>query len=183
MKFKIFTIIAIVIMAIVQIGNVLQRHSIENSEYASLGLYEKHYKPIIKGDADGIRGNMTFVLSDADAQSSMWLAGDTTAAGMFVPEQAIEITDLKILHDPDSGDSIRVIVYAANGDLANETVVDSDTLIGTSVVMDDDNTVSSTYKTITTTEGLAIRYIAIAGTPNDVSIVLEYTYRISDNAE
>jgi len=145
--------------------------------------YSKLYSPIIKGDASGYRGNFTFVLSDSDAASSMWLLGDTTAAGMYVPPQTLEITDLKVLWDPDSGDSIRVIVYASNGGLANETIVDSDTLTGTAVAMDDSNTVSSTYKSVTTTEGLAIRYIKIAGSPNKVNVILEYKYRISDAYE
>ena len=122
-------------------------------------------------------------LDDSSAKSSTWLLGDTTAAGMYVPEQSLEIQDLKILWDPDSGDSIRVIVYAANGDLANETIVDSDTLVGSAWAMDDSNTVSSTYKTVTTTEGLAIRYIAIAGTPNKVNVILEAKQRINDAYE
>jgi hypothetical protein len=184
-KWKWFIGITLGLVILLQIGQVMRDHS--NQDYGTaLGLiprYTKIYSPVIEGNADGIRGNMTFVLSDADAQSSMWLAGDTTAAGMYVPPQPIEITDLKVLWDPDSGDSIRVVVYAANGGLANETIVDSDTLVGSAVAMDDSNTVSSTYKTVTSTEGLAIRYIAISGTPNDVNVILEYKYRISENAE
>ncbi|UCE07781.1 MAG: hypothetical protein JSW07_07045 [bacterium] len=168
-KYLILVGVLLILCAVVLMGTVFK--------------YTKLYSPIIKGNASGYRGAMAFVLSDADAASSMWVLGDTTAAGMYVPPQSLEITDLKVLWDPDSGDSIRVIVYAPNGDLANETIVDSDTLLGTAVAMDDSNTVSSTYKTVTSTEGLAIRYIAIAGSPNDVNIILEYKYRISDAYE
>lgn len=160
-----------IIIAIVLIGTFLQAR------------YDKLYQPIILGDASGTRLAYTFCLDDAQAGNSQWLLGDTTAAGMFVPEQALEIQDLKILWDPDSGDSIRVLVYAANGDLANETIADSDTLLGSAYEMNDDFTMSSTYKTVTTTEGLAIRYIAIAGTPNKVNIILECKTRISDAYE
>ena len=163
--------IVLIIMVLVLIGTYLEAR------------YEKLYQPIIKGNASGTRLAYTLCLDDAQAGNSQWLLGDTTAAGMFVPEQPIEIQDLKILWDPDSGDSIRVIVYAANGDLANETIVDSDTLVGSAYEMNDDFTPSATYKTVTLTEGLAIRYIAISGTPNKVNIILECKTRISDAYE
>ena len=160
-----------IILVLVLIGTFLQAR------------YEKLYNPIVKGNASGTRLVYTVCLDDSQASNSQWILGDTTAAGMFVPEQPIEIQDLKIFWDPDSADTIQVIVYAANGDLANETIVDSDTLVGTAYEMNDDFTPSATYKTVTLTEVLAIRYIAIAGSPNNVQIILPCKTRISDAYE
>ena len=166
--------ILLVLIVIVSLSLILMAAGIQQVFRGSVAFY---------GEVSGIPLVYTFSLADADAASSMWVLGDTTAAGMYVPEQPIEIQDLKVLWDPDSGDSIRVIVYAANGDGANETIVDTDTLTGSAVVMVDDNSVSSTYKTVTPSEGLAIRYIAINGSPNDVQIILEAKTRISDAYE
>ena len=82
---KAIYIIAIII-GIVFVGTFLQAR------------YEKLYQPIIKGNASGIRLVYTVCLDDAQAGNSQWILGDTTAAGMFVPEQPIEIQDLKILY-------------------------------------------------------------------------------------
>jgi len=144
--------------------------------------YDKFYNPILKGNVSGTRLIWTFNLGDPTADQ--WLLGDTTAAGMYVPEQPIEIIDIKIFGDPDSGDTSCVHIYAANGDLANETILSpSDSLCGTAYIMIDDQTMSSTYKTVTTIEGLALLYDHIAGTPNKVQIILEAKTRIADAYE
>jgi hypothetical protein len=148
-----------------------------------VGQRTVYWNPIIRGDTSGLRGSMTVLLGDPTADT--WLWGDTLAAGMYVPEQDIEITDIKIFGDPDSGDSCRVIVYSAETGAGTgaQTICSSDTLVGTTWAQVDDQTMSGTYKTVTTAEGLGVFFDFIAGTPNSVSVTLEFKTRLQDAYE
>ena len=155
---------------------------------ATIGFtgYEKLYHPVIKGNASGIRGNFTFSIADDQAAADLWLLGDTTTAGRFKPEQPIEITDVKIFGDPDSGDTCCVKIYGFPSAHNPETIIaPTDSLYGTSYtkIADMTSSLSSTYKTVTTSEYFAVLYDYIAGTPNKVTVVIEYKYRIGDAYE
>ena len=117
--------------------------------------------------------------------ADMFLLGDTSAAGMYVPEYKaiMEIKDLKVGANFDSGDSMRVILYEANGDDANSVVAQTDTLLGTTYEMADSTTVSTTHTTITSAEGASILLDFIAGTPTNVTITLEFRRRFGDAYE
>lgn len=137
--------------------------------------------PIFRGNTSGNRFIMTWKIADVTADT--WVLGDTTAAGMYVPEQPLEITDVKLFGDPDSGDSLRVLVYAANGGQANETVVTTSYLLGTTWARVTDSSVSSTYGIVTATEGMGILIDFQAGTPNSVTLTIEGKYRQGDYLE
>lgn len=148
--------------------------------------YEKLYNPIVKGDASGIPGSFVFSLADDQAAADLWLLGDTTTAGRFEVEQPIQITDVKIFGDPDNGDTCCVKVYAFPSAHNPEAILaPSDSLYGTSYtkIADMTSSLSSTYKTVTTTEYLAVLYDFIDGTPNKVTVVIEYVTRIADAYE
>lgn len=149
---------------------------------ASIAAYDILYFPMIRGDADGVRFEWTFHLGDPTAKK--WILGDTTATGMFVPEQPVEIIDVIIFGDPDSGDSLAVVLYecAAGTGTAN-VVVRTDTLDGTSWKMMDDVTPSATYKIITPAEGLALDIDYLVATPNSVTVMVIGKYRIKDTLE
>lgn len=144
------------------------------------------WNPLIRGNIDGARWEKTFVMADLTADE--WIFGDTTANGMFVPEQPLEIIDIAIFGDPDSGDSMRVVIYDCAAGTGNSQVAAiSDTLVGTTWSMKDDiainGTLSSTYKIITASEGMAIEYDFIAGTPNKVRVMIIGKYVQKDFLE
>jgi len=149
----------------------------------ALGAYDLIYFPLFQTDVDGIRFEWVFNIA-TDLTSDTWLLGDTTAAGMFVTEQPIEIVDVKIFGDPDSGDTCNVVIYSASsGTGVAEVAAQSDSLCGTTWAFIDGCTPSSTYKVITPTEGLAIMWNHIAGSPNSVKVVVVGKYKIKDALE
>jgi len=155
-------------------------------EFEAQGFYSggqtKWYRPVIKGDVSGIKGTMHFEITDPTADR--WILGDTTAGDFYTPPQPMEITDVKVFWDPDNGDSCRVTAYdAAGGTGVAQTIVQTDTLLGTTWTQVDSNTVSSTYKVVTPAEGLALEFDFIAGTPNSVLVTIEYIWRTNDNYE
>ncbi len=137
--------------------------------------------PVFRGNTSGNRFIMTWKIADVTADT--WVLGDTTAAGMYVPEQPLEITDVKLFGDPDSGDSLRVVVYAANGGQANETVATTSYLLGTTWARVTDTSVSTTYGIVTATEGMGVLIDFQAGTPNSVTVIIEGKYRQGDYLE
>lgn len=145
--------------------------------------YAELYWPQIIGEASGTRVVYTWQIDPTTAATDHWVLGDTTTAGDYSPPGALEITRMCIHWDPDSGDSIRVLILDGGGTGAGAIVCDSDTLWGTAWEMNDITTVSSTAKTITATEGMGVQFIHIRGTPGIVNLTIEGKKRNSDNAE
>jgi mannose/fructose-specific phosphotransferase system component IIA len=147
-----------------------------------IGQRQLLWNPMVRGNSSGIRFQQTVYLGSPTAD--VWVWGDTSAAGMCVPEQPMELIDVKIFADPDSADSCRVIVYgAAAGTGTAETICSTDTLVGTTFAKAHNQTISSTYKTVTATEGYGVLFDFIAGTPNNVTVQLEWKTRLQDAYE
>jgi hypothetical protein len=149
----------------------------------SLGWKDIIYSPLIRGDVDGIPFVWTFKFADITADT--WVIGDTTTAGMYVPSQPLEITNVEMYGDPDAGDSIRVVVYsAAGGGTSNAEVAGTSAwLVGTTWAQTGTATVSATYDIITPTEGLGVLLDFKAGTPNSCTLTIEGIYRQTDSDE
>lgn len=145
----------------------------------SIGAKDIIWFPMFKGNCDGTR--ITVVIPVADLTADKWVLGDTTTAGAYYPEQALELVDVKVLGDFDSGDSMKVTVYETNS--TNDTIAVSDTLVGTAFCSVTDATITAANKIIDTDEGMAVLYDFIAGTPNNVSIILEFITRQKDYLE
>lgn len=143
----------------------------------SLGWKDIIYSPLIRGDVDGIPFVWTYKFADVTADT--WFMGDSTAAGMYAPSQPIEITNVELFGDPDSGDSIMVLIYDGQDSL----VAYSDTLVGTTWANSGTAVISSTYGIITETEGIGIFLNFIAGTPNSCTLIIEGIYRQTDSDE
>lgn len=146
----------------------------------------RFYNPMILGDPHGIRGALVFRL-DTDLTADTWLLGDTTQSGnVWMPEQPIEIEDIIIYHDPDADDSFYVRIYAYDA-TACEAAAVSERADSTAWILQDDistnGTLSDTYKIIDDDEGMAVLFDHVGGTPNDVTIMIEYVTRIKDNLE
>jgi len=99
-----------------------------------------------------------------------WVLGDTD--DVWIPTQDIELTQLALFGDPDSGDTLIVTVY----DTAN-VIFGPDTLAGTSIASSIDNSPSSTYKYIDVSgsEGVCLKVVTI-GTFDKASLLLGYKY-------
>lgn len=146
------------------------------------------WNPVVHGTIDGQYVYWTFQIS-TDLTADKWLWGDTTAAGMYVPEVPMEIIDVCLHGDPDSGDSCRVVIYDCDGGGGTGVNIAafSDSLIGTTWMMcDDANTtgdISDTYGVITADEGMAINFDFIAGTPNSCTVMVIFKIRHKDYLE
>jgi hypothetical protein len=142
------------------------------------------YNILLYGETSGLYWSKQFFVDDSSAASDKWVYGDTADpvlnmarfyTGSTSHSQPIEITDIKVTWDPDSGDSIRVFIYDCgfNDDSLSTAVVYTDTLLGTTWSTEEGPTISTTQKTITPSEGMAILYHYIAGSPNSVRIDVE----------
>ena len=150
--------------------------------FVTLGWKSIIYNPLFRGDVDGVPFVWTFKFADITADT--WVIGDTTTAGMYAPSQPLEITNVELYGDPDSGDSIMAKVYSASAGTANaELAAYSDTLVGTAWANSGTAVVSDTYAIITATEGLGVLLDFIDGTPNSVTLIIEGVYRQTDSDE
>ncbi len=145
--------------------------------FVTLGWKSIIYNPLIRGDVDGVPFVWTFPFADVTADT--WFMGDSTAAGMYAPSQPIEITNVELFGDPDSGDSIMVLIYDGQDSL----VAYSDTLVGTTWANSGTAVISDDYAIITESEGIGIFINFIAGTPNSCTLIIEGIYRQDDSDE
>ena len=121
------------------------------------------------GMLTNVGGAMSYWIGTLTA-GSYWFLGDTD--NVWIPTQDIELTQLMLFGDPDSGDTLIVTVY----DTAN-VIFGPDTLTGTAVTNTHDNSPSSTYKYIdvSSSEGIAIR-VTTVNTFDNAGSVLGYKY-------
>jgi len=143
--------------------------------------------PHFLGDVSGVRGQL-FIPVDTDLTADMWLWGDTLGAtSAYYPDQPMQIDDIKVYHNSDAGDTFFVRIYSYEAGAGAQLVALTDTCIGTAPVLHSDistyGTLSDTYAVITPTEGMGIQFDFLAGTPNDVFIMIDYTWRKKETLE
>lgn len=159
--------------------------------------WEKLYQPSFKGGTSGAESRYVINIDSVTAGTSHWVFGDTTFNGGYVPEQSIELTDVKIYStEMNTGDTVYVNVWAVNEDDTSSEIIlaPSDSLYltgGDSLNMwIQDQTMGSTTKTVkqftqtltTGEEKLAIEY-KVVGSPAGVTIVIETKSRFNDAFE
>jgi len=145
------------------------------------------WNPNIHGSIGGVPGVLIIPI-DTDLTADTFLLGDTSSVALFYyPPFPMEITDVKVWSNNDAGDSALVVIYSCEGTSGSQIAAATDTCVSTKWLMTDScstyGTLSSTYKCITPTEGMAVLFDFIAASPNDWTVIIEYVTRLKDPYE
>jgi len=163
--------------------------------------WEKLYQPIFKGGTSGSEFTMVIDIDSTMAGQDHWCFGDTTFDGAYEPEHTFRITDIKLMaNNLNTGDTCGVNVWAVNEDdtSSEAIIVPSDCLyVNASIdsgcvwVKNMTDSLSGTYEVIkhftqnvsTGEERLAVEYNYIAGSPDNIKIILECKTQFNESLE